>query len=223
MSAERLEVKMVEGAAEIDGRFHFRSLAVKGHMGESSDVGFAVPIWVPSEAKYADARTAALLRTCSVSELNWLKGEKQAAWDDAVGLKINVGKHALKIDAYAVWDPRGDKNKPYVENAWLRKGYYCLLVRVHFRPEWLAGNPEIRVRYRQGLRLTRAGGEFHYVPTFEPMPPTQTTQDLDRYAMHVLNTTAWPISLGTVSLPSGSRAVLPLAHHVPVELVVRKK
>lgn len=222
ISAEQLVVKVGAEAAEIDGRFHFKSMADKKDPVWGASVMFEIPIWVPSDAKYADARTAALLRSCKASDMNRLEGGQRAVWDAAVGLKVSVGRHELKIEDFLVFDPGSKSDMQWVPGAWMRKGYYCLVVRLFFKPDWLRGDPEIRVQYRQGLRLTREGGEFHYVPEFDRMPEKMTTGDLGRYAMHVTNASAGTMTLGTVSVPAGSGAVLPLAQHVPVGFVVRK-
>jgi hypothetical protein len=223
MSAERLEVKVGDEAAEIDGRFHFVSTAGKDHPGLTAVVPFEVWIWVPAEAKQADARTAGLLQTCVPNKWNELSDANRALWEEAVGMKISMGKHEVMVEGFSLYDAGANRRARYVEDAVLRKGFFCLRAHVHFPPAWLKGDPEIRVRYRQGLRLAKTGGEFFYVPMFDGMPAKKTTLDLKRYAMHVSDGSAGSLSLGTVSVPAGSAAVLPLLHHVPVGMMVERR
>jgi hypothetical protein len=223
MSSERLEVKLLDDVAEIDGRFHFRSTAKKGDPSASANVYFEVPIWVPCDPKHADAATAALLRSCSVSSLNWLKDDNRAAWDSAIGLKITVGKRPLKIETYAVFDPRSKEDQKRLPAEWFRKGFYCITARVDFQPDWLAADPEIRVQYRQGLCQKSEGNEFHYVPVFWQMPKDQTTRNLGQYAMHLLNGSSMTATLGTAGLPAGYSSILPLAHHEPITITLKPK
>lgn len=223
MSSEHLEVKLLGDVAEIDGRFHFRSTAKKNDPSAAASVYFQVPIWVPCDPGHADDATAALLRSCAVSSLNWLNDDNRAAWDSAVGLKITVGKRPLKIDTFAVFDPRSKEDQKRLPAEWLRKGFYCITARVDFQPEWLSSNPEIRVQYRQGLRRTSDGCEFYYVPEFWQMPADQTTRDLNKYAMHLWNGSGTGATLGTVRLPVGYSAILPLSHHEPVTITLQSK
>jgi hypothetical protein len=223
MSSERLEVKVIGDAAEIDGRFHFRSTATKGNPSATANVYFEVPIWVPCDPKDADAATVALLHSCSVSSLNWLKDDNRAAWDSAIGLKITVGKRVLKIDTFAVFDPRSKEDRKRLPDQWFRKGFYCITASVDFQPDWLAADPEIRVQYRQGLRRTSNGKEFHYVPVFWHLPIDRTTCDLSQYAMHFLNGSDLTATLGTVRVPAGYSLILPLAHHEPITIALKTK
>ena len=223
MSSERLEVKLLGDSAEVDGKFHFRSTAKKGEPSATASVYFEVPIWVPCDPKQADAATAELLRSCSVSSLNSLQDNNRAAWDAAIGLRINVGKRPLKIETFSVFDPREKEDQKRLPTEWFRKGYYCITARVEFQPAWLTGDPEIRVQYRQGLCRTSGGSEFHYVPVFWQMPKERTTQDLSQYGMHLLNRSGRKASLGTVILPTGYSSVLPLAHHEPITITLRPK
>lgn len=223
MSSERLEVKLLDDVAEIDGRFHFRSTAKKGDPSASANVYFTVPIWVPCDPKHADAATAALLRSCSVSSLNWLKDDNRAAWDVAIGLKITVGKRPLKIETYAVFDPRSKEDQKLLPAEWFRQDYYCITARVDFQPDWLKTDPEIRVQYRQSFCRTSDRSEFHYVPVFGQMPKDQTTRDLNQYAMHLLNGSSMTATLGTVELPAGYSSILPLAHHEPITITLKPK
>lgn len=223
MSSERLEVKLLGDVAEIDGRFHFRSTAKEGDPSATENVYFTVPIWVPCDPKHADAATAALLSSCYVSSLNWLKDENRAAWDSAVGLKITVGKRPLKIETFAVFDPLSKQDQKRLPAQWFRHGFYCITVRVDFQPDWLTTDPEIRVQYRQGLCRTSDGSEFHYVPVFWHLPKDQTTRDLGKYAMYLFNGSGTTASLGTVGLPAGFSSVLPLANHEPITITLQPK
>ena len=223
MSSERLEVKLLGDVAEIDGRFHFHSTARPGDPSATANVYFEVPIWVPCDPKNADAATAALLHSCTVSSLNSLTDDNRAAWDSAIGLKITVGKRPLTVDTFAVFDPRSKQDRNRLSAEWFRKGFYCITARVDFQPLWLAADPEIRVQYRQGLRRTSAGSEFHYVPVFWQMPKDQTTRDLSQYAMHFLNASGMTATLGTAAIPAGYSSVLPLAHHEPISIILKSK
>jgi len=221
MSSERLEVKLLDDVAEIDGRFHFRSTAKKGDPSATANVYFEVPIWVPCDPKNADPATAALLRSCSVSSLNWLKDDNRAVWDTAIGLKITVGKRPLKIETYAVFDPLSKEDQKRLPAEWFRKGFYCITARVDFQPDWLTTDPEIRVRYRQGLCRTSNSSEFHYVPVFWQMPQGQTTRDLGHYSMQLLNDSDMTATLGTVQIPTGHSSILPLAHHESITITLK--
>lgn len=223
LSSERLEVKLLGDAAEIDGRFHFRSTAKEGDPAATANVYFEIPIWVPCDPKEADAATAALLRSCSVSRLNWLKDDNRTAWDSAIGLKITVGERPLKIETFAVFDPLSQEDQRRLPPEWFRKGFYCIMARIDFQPDWLISDPEIRVQYRQGLRCSADGNEFHYVPVFSQLPKELTTRDLSQYAMILSNASDIPATLGTVGIPSGYSSRLPLAHHEPITITLKHK
>ena len=222
MSSERLHVKLLGDTAEIDGRFHFRSTAKKGEPSASANVHLEIPIWVPRDPLEAGAATAALLRSYSASSLNWLTDDNRAAWDAAIGLKISVGKRPLEITTFAVFDPNSKPDQSRLPPEWFRKGFYCITARVDFEPGWLAEDPEIRVQYRQGLRLTGNGREFHYVPVFFHLPEGQTTQDTSQYAMHLENASDKTVKLGTGAVPAKFPAVLPLVHHVPITITLKE-
>jgi hypothetical protein len=218
MSSERLAVKVRDDAAEIDGRFHFRSLAasLKQHPGVGSEVGLSVSIWVPRDPKEADTATAALLRQCEDDSHDLLNDENRALWDAAIGLKITVGRRPVKIERFSIGKPDWLGRRAPPRDPWSRKGFCCITVTAYFPPAWLAGDPEIRVQYRQGLRRTGHRSEFHYVPEFWQMPKDRTTRDLSQYAMHLSNGSSQNGSLGSASVPAGYSLVLPLAHHQPI-------
>lgn len=223
ISSEKLNVTLHSEFAEIDGRFHFRSTAKKNDPAAEAHVHFTVLIWVPSDPKQADDITGSLLRSFLVDKLNWLKDDNRAAWDAAVGLKVSVGERPLEIETYGVLNPRSKGDREMVPRPWIRDGYYLITARVDFQPDWLAENPEIRVQYRQGLRRYSSGKEFHYVPVFLHLPKDQTTEDLSRYAMHLVNSANMPASLGTSKIPTGYSAILPLAHHEAITVKLESK
>lgn len=227
MSAEQLQVILRNEVAEIDGRFHFRSLAKKGaNKGgpwESANALFEVLIWIPSDPNEADAATAALLRVCDVSSGNVLNDGNRAAWDSAIGLKISVGGYPRKFESISVFDPNSKDDRQRLPAEWFRRGFYTIIVRVEFRPDVLAEDPEFRVQYRQGLRRAAAGNEFFYVPMFWNLPADQTTRDLRQYSMYLANFSGQSASLGTATVPIGYATMLPLAHHEPIAVTLRFK
>lgn len=222
ISSERLEVKVLGDVAEIDGRFHFRSTVQKGSPEATVHVPFLISIWVPSDPDNADPATAALLRFCEPESEHRLKDDSRAAWDAAIGLKVTVGKRPVEIESFSVSDMRSKKDRESLPSEWRRKGFYRLSALLHFKPDWLREDPEIRVQYRQGLCRTRAGNLFHYVPFFFRLPETHTTRDLDKYAMHLTNASSTPATLGSISIPSGYSAILPLAHYVPISITLTR-
>lgn len=223
MSSERLEIKLLDDAAAIDGRFHFRSTAKKGDPDAHAHVYLEIPIWVPRDPKNADAATATLLRSSSGKTFHQLTNENRNAWDSAIGLKLNVGKHALNIDSFVVYDSHSKADRKQLAEAWLPRGYCCVIARADFPPAWLAGDPEIRIQYRQGLCRIRDGDEFYYVPEFRWTPDGHSTRDLNQYAMHLSNGSGRTALLGSTEVPPGYSSILPLVHKHPIVLTLRAK
>lgn len=220
MSAERLTVTLRSDAAEMDGRFHFKSLATPTHPGAMANVDLNVPIWIPSDPKRTDLATAHFLRTFSSGHLHKLNDSNCEIWDAAIRLRIMVGTHPLQIERFSILDPRDKNDRASIPAQWLRKGYYCLNVSVDFRSDWLAGDPEIMVTYRQGHKQSKGEYEFHYVPVFWQLPEELNTRDLSRYSMRLNNQSGLSASLGTLKIHQGQSAVLPLSHHEPVTVTI---
>lgn len=223
MSAERLDVKLLRDSAEMDGRFHFRSTATQGDPGVKANVVLSVPIWVPRDLSEADSATASLLLAAKVSSNNELKDNLQAAWASAIGLRIYVGEQPLKITDFSLFDPRSKLDQKRLPPEWFHQDYYCILVKAEFQPELLAADPEIRVLYRQGLRRTSAGPEFHYLPMFRNMPKDHTTRELQRYCMYLVNDSGLAAKLGAATVRDGYSLILPLAHYEPIGITLKSK
>ena len=102
----------------------------------------------------------------------------------------------------------------------LRAEHQAILVGVE---TVLADDPEIRIQYRQGLRLARTGTEFFYLPIFENAPTDHTTRDLREFAMYLTNSSNRAASLGTVTVPANFATMLPLAHHEQILIKLKPK
>lgn len=213
LSSEQLDVVLSLDAAQIDGRFHFRTWKTPGGSLPKHPILLTVPIWIPSDPACADQATAALLKKYAVNKGHHLEEGINPEWDAAIGLKITVGDQPIKIRFFGLHGPPVANAIDWVPKAWRREGFHCVMVTADFKPLLLAGDPEIRIQYRQGLRSDRAGREFFYVPVFENLPQGMKTDDLKTYAMNLENRSGDSILIGRAKLEPNSRSRVALAHH----------
>ncbi|QIF03612.1 hypothetical protein [Roseimicrobium sp. ORNL1] len=220
IASEALTVEVGAEAAYIDGSFRFKSALKKGDFGEDSDIRITIPVWIPAKAPQGDTTVRSLLEVIELGESNKIEGPLASAWESAVGLKFTVAGRSIPIEVLRITDPMARKNRKYSPAARQHEGWILAFADVYFPPALLRGTPEIRIRYRQPLRKTKAGAEFLYLPEFGNLPKGATTTDLEKYAMKLQTKDGGTLAAGGVVIPSGHSARLPLAHHQPIKLLV---
>jgi hypothetical protein len=220
IASEALNVEVQAEAAYINGSFRFKSALKKGAFGENSDVSITIPVWIPAKASQGDTTVRRLLDVIKPGGYYQIEGPLVSAWESAVGLKFTIGRRPVPIRGLRITDPMARENRKYSPAAWLHEGWILAFADVDFSPTLLRGTPEIRIRYRQPLRKTKAGAEFLYLPEFHNLPEGTTTSDLERYAMKLQAGEGGPLTTGGIVIPSGHSARLPLAHHQPIKLMV---
>lgn len=223
IASERLTVTMGADAAQIEGRFHFQSAAKPNDFGRDSDVRFEIPIWIPADAKHGDASISNFYKSFSTNQHNTLDETNRDAWNAAINLSFTVGKKTIPVSSFSTFDCSSKRAKMSIPDEWLRDGYSCILATVYFPSALLRRDPEVTITYRQPLRKTRNASEFYYVPDFDNLPEGIKTSSLDQYSMIMKNVAESRISLGTVLIPSGYSAILPLRHHEAIITNISKR
>lgn len=219
IASEELTVTLTTDAAQIDGKFRFKSAAAKGSPEENASVRLMVPIWIPRKASQGDATVATMLDTFSLSSLNRMEGRTQEVWDSTIAFKLTISGKEIPVERFSIFDPASKNDWERLPAPLLHKDFLVLCAWLDFSPKLLQGSPEVHIKYRQPLRKGRSGSEFFYVPEFDDMPKEVTTADLKRYAM-VLNSKTDSVWLGDVKMLAGQTARLPLSHHQPIKVLV---
>lgn len=220
IASEELNVVVGADAAVIDGRFRFKSAVEKGGMGENADVSITVPVWIPAKASQGDATVGPFLKAMESGNYARLEGPMRQAWADAVGMTFTIGNREMPVRFLSISNPTSRSERKFTPVAEQHEGWLLASAQVEFPPALLRGSPEIRIRYRQPLRKTKAGAEFLYLPQFYHQPEGSTTKDLERFAMKLQAQQGVSLAMGGIIIPSGHSARLPLAHHQPIKLLV---
>jgi hypothetical protein len=220
ITSEELNVSLGADAALIDGRFRFQPDDKKGMPWEGTGVRVTIPIWIPAKSSQGDQTVAPLLDVISKGGLNQRDSAALNAWNSAIAFKFTIGNREVPVSEYSVYAPTTRYARKMIPDHWLHDGWIVVCVSVDFPPKLLRGSPEVRIRYRQPLRKTKAGSEFVYVPEFDDMPKNLNTKDLKQYAMILKPDTGVSAWLGSIPIPSGHSARLPLSHHQAIKVTV---
>lgn len=220
IASEELNVILTADAALIDGKFRFQPDNNKDTPGGRSPVRVMIPLWFPAKSSQVDQTTAPLLDAVARGDLHENPGRFRDAWKNATGFKFTIANREVSVSDFSVYAPTTRHARKSMPPYWQHDGWIVICASVYFSPEQLHGLPEVRIRYRQPLRKTKAGAEFLYVPEFHYMPEGANTANLQRYAMALKSDTGVSASLGSVPIPSGHSARLPLSHHQAIKVMV---
>ncbi|QIF03610.1 hypothetical protein [Roseimicrobium sp. ORNL1] len=219
ISSEELEVTVGADAATIDGKFRFKP--VEGDLHESSSAGAGIPVWIPAKATQGDAGLVSLVKDLAPGDMHKLEGPLLKAWNETIGLKFIVGKQEVPVSVLRIFHPTSRFERKDTSKEWYQhEGWILAFAIVYCPPPLMHGSSEVRLRYRQPLRKTRAGAEFLYLPQFFHQPKGATTKDLDRFAMKLQAQQGVSLSMGGVVIPAGHSARLPLIDHQPIKVLV---
>lgn len=210
ISAEKLNIRVTPDAAQIEGVFQFQSAMPKDDLWGKTDIRIEIPIWIPQPLN----EKGGLARLFLQAHPEPIDHE---AWNAAIDFKFRIGKQDVSPQSSIIYKPAEVRFK------WRREGFFCMIVTVMVPPKLLGGAAETIISYRQPLRRTRSSSEFFYVPTFDNLPPDNSTSDIQQYSMHLKNASGSILNLGETKIDTGYSAVLPLTHHQPIVFQVSAK
>ncbi|QIF03611.1 hypothetical protein [Roseimicrobium sp. ORNL1] len=218
ISSEELAVTVGADAATIDGQFRFKP--AENDLHERSRAGAIIPVWIPVKATRGDTSLASLLKVQDDYSIHKLEGPLLDAWQETIGLKFIVGNREVPVNWLRIIRPTTRAERKDTPKEWQHEGWFLVLATIYCPPPLMHGSCEVRLRYRQPLRKTRAGAEFLYLPQFFHQPKGATTKDLDRFAMKLQAQQGVSLSMGGVVVPAGHSARLPLIDHQPIKVLV---
>ena len=227
---EHLEITVSDSEAVLKGTFRFRYAGTPEEFHRMLGVTLFVPVWFPEQNR-TDPRVTAFWRAFTRNEKNHITPENSAAFEEALGLRVNIGESPQSIYEFAAlttnaW--KGQYSREWKTFQTVQEpGFSCLVFEFLRAADLLRKQLPVTITHRQPLLEAAGGGVFFYCPIFDRLPARISTLNTNDYVITIKVAPGCSLNgvMGKTSfaLESGQTMTLSPQDHTPILIVSVKK
>ncbi len=227
---EQLEITVSDSEAVLKGTFRFRYAGKPEEFQKMLGVTLFVPVWFPEQNR-TDPRVTEFWRAFNRNEKNHITPGNSTAFEEALGLRVNIGESPQSIYEFAAlttnaW--KGQYSREWETFQTVQEpGFSCLVFEFLRAADMLRKQLPVTITHRQPLLQTPGGGVFFYCPIFDRLPAHISTLNTNNYAITIKAGAGCSLNgvmgKSSLALESGQSMTLSPQDHTPILILSVKK